>query len=225
MVRNPYYIWLCILIVGTTIGFVGAWRLCWIDADDWVGWIQAVGSVEAIIAAALVAQGQHWLERQKQKADEQEERRALILELTPQLIFFQAWLSARVKKIESIKSAKAGESYAVSGREFLPNIPRALEGPNQRLLLLPGKAGISAVQLRELLFYTRDLLREWANRGGAIEIHGPNANLSAVVATSFNAINSMPQLIKAVLTVIEPDHEKMTSIHGVDYKTSAAGDE
>lgn len=45
----------------------------WAEKKDWTAWIQAVGSVEAIIAAALIAVGTHRMNIKAQRAREAEE--------------------------------------------------------------------------------------------------------------------------------------------------------
>lgn len=56
-----------LIILGLFISPIVAIFL-WADKKDWTAWIQAVGSVEAIIAATLIATGTHLVNIKVQRA-------------------------------------------------------------------------------------------------------------------------------------------------------------
>lgn len=58
---------LCFIILGLFIAPIIAIFTC-TDKKDWTAWIQAVGSVEAIIAATLIAIGTHRINIKAQRA-------------------------------------------------------------------------------------------------------------------------------------------------------------
>jgi hypothetical protein len=150
MLDNPYWKSMIAMIVGTLIIGGLAYHETWIIQGEWVGWIQAVGSVEAIIASIFIAQAQHWTETQRQIRADELERQALVLELYPQLFALKRWFAERMVLDWITKSGD--REIMLPYKDLFPPTPKAFEESSAtRLLLLPDPIGIRAVEFRELL--------------------------------------------------------------------------
>lgn len=210
MLKNPGWRFIILMIAVTLIFGAVAWHQHWVSTGEWSGWIQAVGSIEAIVAAFALTHIQHWEDARKAREQAELERDALILELMPQLTELNAWIRKKCAEIERMKADKTGMSYGITYSSFAHFIPKALESPSTRLLLLGREAGIRAVQIRELLRLSN--ARAERNARESYVSQGPDREFSGALAQIFRTILSLELITQTLLDDISALHANLVPL-------------
>jgi hypothetical protein len=220
MFSNPYWKTMVAMIGGTVVLALFADHYSLVGYGEWVGWIQAVGSVEAIIASVLIAQAQHWKEAQQAEEEKDLEREALVLELYPQLFQLKLWFEERLK-LEWLVKNPGNQKIMIPYKDLYPPTPHAfLQSSSTRLLLLPEPIGIRAVQFRELLRMLSDRAAKYMHQSVVIggvntqipeELSGVVPLLETLRTDLNNLYESIDPLYKEIKRSIEDRHQHLVA--------------
>jgi hypothetical protein len=214
MVENPYLRLLFGMLLATGILAVLALQGHWVPKGEWVGWIQAVGSVAAIFASIFIAQAEHWNGTHKEEVAEKREADALVLELVPQLHLFRSWIRHRKSEIEAINTNRdPNRVFEVSVNLLIPPIPRGLrDNSSARLLLLGREDGLRAIQIREVSQFVHDAYP--AIRNQTFKFSGKNVkDLPQSLIGMMNNVLSLETITERLITDLNKRHDELIRPH------------
>jgi hypothetical protein len=146
--ENPWWVATVVMIALTVILICAAWSLHWLErSDEWAGWMQAIGSVEAIIAAVFIAQAEHWNAKQESERETVKRRDGLLTLILPELIDLWQWAKARRAVIIQIQNGGIEQEHTLHRSDLDPGIPVMMDRFADQLILLGGSLPHDAVQV------------------------------------------------------------------------------
>jgi hypothetical protein len=205
--KNPYS-YLAVMIIVTAIGFAVAGYQEWIDKGDWVGWIQAIGSVEAIIAAALIAEAEHWRATEARRSDDEEHRRALMLMIAPEIEHLRLWSELAKNRINDIVSAPQGR-HPISIVTTIPDVPEQLDRLADRLMLLGGNTAANAIQILAIVRILRQVGLRYFDGQQGIHLDTATDVDRNKIAFFRNTLTDLHQLSEQVRTKVGAEHDRL----------------
>jgi hypothetical protein len=214
MLENPYWRATFALIIVCLLAAGAAYHFALISPDQWVGWIQAVGSIAAILASVFVAQAQHWREAKTRQDDQAQKRRSLMMLIFPELDQMSRWTFSAERSIAEFWSDDPAHRHmgptsgtaVFSQADYVPAIPEMMNRLAEQLVLLGGKAALNAVQALEII---RGLNRRAVTTFGnepIIQVRFDDFRTRELMHNWRSDFAALYRLLEAVMKEISPDY-------------------
>jgi hypothetical protein len=206
MLKNPWWqatAWMIAVNV-VVMGVALYWD--WIKPEDWVGWIQAVGTVEAIIAAVFIAQAEHWNAKHESESEVEKRRIGLITLILPELLRLHGWSKEGRRIFVEIEQHKTELVHTVRRINCDPAPPVMMDRFADQLNLLGGDLMHITVQVLAMVRNMMQLAPTTFQAGPSLEVNMADETGRDVVAFYKRQFEALDMILMGLVKLLVEQH-------------------